>query len=121
MTDGKKQLLFWTPRIIVILFALFVSLFAFDVFDEGRGFWDTTLALAMHLIPTAILLLFLAISWRWEWIGGLLFIAIGVFYVVWTWGRFPWVNYVIIAGIPVLVGVLFLLNWRYRVELKPRT
>jgi len=121
MTKGTRRLLFWMPRVICILFAVFVSLFAFDVFEEGYGFWETILALLMHLIPTAILLLVLAVSWRWEWIGGLLFVAIGVFYVVWTWGRFPWMNYVILAGIPLLVGVLFLLNWRYRAELKTRT
>ena len=82
MTNGRKKLLFWTPRIICIVFALFTSVFAFDVFSEGRGFWETILALVMHLVPTAVILLVLAISWRWEWIGGLLFIALGGFYVV---------------------------------------
>ena len=118
MRAAAKRLLYWTPRIITILFALFVSLFAMDVFNEGRGLWETVAALAVHLIPTALLLLIHAISWRWEWIGGLLFIALGVFYVISTWGRFPWVTYLVMAGIPVLVGLLFLLNWRYRAELK---
>ena len=120
MTRLSMRLLFWTPRVITILFALFVSLFAMDVFNEGRGLWETVAILAVHLIPTALLLLILAISWRWEWIGGLLFIALGVFYVIWTWGRFPWVTYLVMAGIPVLVGLLFLLNWRYRAELKSK-
>src|SRR5262249_53398337 len=71
MKTTSKRLLFWTPRVLCLLFAAFISLFALDVFGESRGFWQTALALAMHLIPTFILLAVLALSWRWEWIGGL--------------------------------------------------
>ena len=41
MIRPSKQLLFWTPRILGILFALFLSMFALDVFGEGYGFWGT--------------------------------------------------------------------------------
>ena len=64
MNTPTKRLLFWTPRIICLLFAAFISLFALDVFEENHGFWNTLLALSLHLIPTAILLLILATSWR---------------------------------------------------------
>jgi hypothetical protein len=40
-----KRILLWTPRVLSLLFALFVSLFALDVFGQGYGFWQTTLAL----------------------------------------------------------------------------
>jgi hypothetical protein len=93
-------------------------MFALDVFGEGYGFWKTILALLMHLIPTGIILIVLAISWRWEWVGGILFPALGVLYLVWSWGRFPWSVYVVMSGSLVLVGVLFLLNWVYRRELR---
>jgi hypothetical protein len=33
--------------ILCILFAVFLSLFALDVFDEHLGFWKTLLALAV--------------------------------------------------------------------------
>ena len=66
-----KPLLFWTPRVLCLLFAVFLSLFALDVFNEGYGFWKTILALFMHLVPTSIVLAVLAISWRWEWAGAL--------------------------------------------------
>ena len=51
MTTIARTLVFWTPRFFGVLFALFISMFALDVFGEGRGFWETTLALLMHLIP----------------------------------------------------------------------
>lgn len=105
------RLLFWTPRILCLLFAGFISMFALDVFQENHGFWSTAIALLMHLIPTGILLIILAASWRWEWIGGLVFPALGAFYIIAFWGRFPWQTYLIIAGPLVLVGVLFLLGW----------
>jgi len=47
---------------LCLLFAAFISLLALDVFDGHQGFWQTALALTMHLIPTGILLTILAVS-----------------------------------------------------------
>jgi hypothetical protein len=113
-----KRLVFWMPRILCVLFAVFVSLFALDVFGEGYDFWETIVALVMHLIPTGIILISLAIAWRWEWIGAILFLALGVGYVIMAWGKFEWTTYLLIAGPLFLVGVLFLVNWFCRVELQ---
>ena len=118
MKRPVKRLLFWAPRILCILFAVFVSLFALDVVGEGYGLWGTILALLMHLIPTGVILIVLAISWRWEWVGGVLFIALGVLYLVLAWGRLHWSAYLVISGPLFLVGVLFLINWLYRAELR---
>jgi len=118
MTRPVKRLLFWTPRILCILFVVFVSLFALDVFGEGYGFWGTMLALLMHLIPTGVILIVLAISWRWEWVGGILFTALGALYLVMFWGRFHWSAYLLISGPLFLVGVLFLISWLYRAALR---
>ena len=118
MKQLMKRLLFWTPRVLGILFAAFISIFALDVFGEGFGFWKTILALLMHLIPTGIILIALAMSWRWEWVGGIVFPALGVLYLFMFWGRFPWSVYLVMSGPLVLVGVLFLLNWVYRQELR---
>jgi hypothetical protein len=77
------------------------------------------LALFMRLIPIFVLLCALAISWRWEWAGAILFFALGVLYVVIFWDPSRWRAYLIISGPLVLIGVLFLLNWRYRAESRP--
>jgi hypothetical protein len=67
-------MLFWKPRIAGILFVLFISIFALDVFDAGYGFWETLLALFMHLLPSIALAIAVALAWRrWEWIGAVLF------------------------------------------------
>lgn len=119
MNSTIKRVLFWGPRILCILFAVFVSLFALDVFSEGWGFWQTILALVMHLVPTYVVVFALVIAWRWEWVGALLFTGLGVFYLVGTWRRFPWITHLAIAGPLFLVGVLFGVSRVYRAE--PRT
>lgn len=120
MDASVKWILFWAPRILCILFALFLSLFAGDVFREGYGFWKTILALLVHLVPTFVVILALVVGWRWEWIGAILFLAFAIFYWVWNWGRFPFLTYLIISGPLFLAGVLFLINWMYRAELRTR-
>ena len=114
-----KRLVFWAPRILCLLFAIFISLFALDVFGEGLGFWKTLLALVVHLIPTWILLIVLAVSWRREWIGAILFTALAVLYIVFFRGRFVWYVYLIMSGPLLLLGGLFLLSWNYRKEVRP--
>ena len=111
MKTPLTRLLFWTPRILCLLFAGFISLFAADVFGEGNGFWRTILALFMHLIPTWIVLIVLAIAWRRGWVGAILFVLLGAVYLVHFWGRFPWTAYLVISGPLFLIGILFSLDW----------
>jgi hypothetical protein len=121
MKTTTKAVLFWAPRILCLLFAVFISTFALDVFEGHHGFWNTTLALLMHLIPTGILLIILAVSWRWEWVGVVVFPALGALYIVAFWGRFHWSVYVILSGSLFLLGALFLLSWRQRAALHAKT
>ena len=118
MKSPLKQMLFWTPRILCLLFAVFISLFAADVFSEGYGIRKTVLALLVHLIPTWVILIVLAVSWRREWVGGILFTALGALYLIQFWGRFHWSAYLCISGPLFIIGVLFFLNWRCRRELR---
>lgn len=119
MQTRAHGVLFWAPRVLGILVALFLSLFALDVFAEGRGVLGTILALLIHLIPVYIIVIALVLAWRWEWLGAILFTGLAALYVAWTWGRFPWLNYVAIAGPILLVGVLFLFGWLARVRARP--
>jgi len=114
-----KKLLYWAPRTICIVFTVLISFFAIDVFGESKGIWETILALLMHLIPTFILVVILVITWRREWIGGILFIALGFLYIINMWGQFPLMTYIVVAGPLIITGILFLLNWKYREDLRP--
>ncbi len=114
MSTLADKLVYWAPRVLSILFALFISLFALDVFSETRGFWETTGALLMHLIPTFFILIVLFVSWRREWIAAILYAALAVLYVVGMWGKFPLATYLAIAGPLVLTAALFMLSWHQR-------
>jgi hypothetical protein len=75
----------------------------------------------MHLIPVYALLIAVAIGWRWERAGALLFAGFGICYLVTSWGPFPLVANLIgawpIAGPPLLIALLFLLDWLYKPKL----
>jgi hypothetical protein len=113
-TRGLARLLYWAPRVLSLLFAGFISLFALDVFGAGYGFWGTLLALAMHLIPTAFILVVAALAWRWEWIGALAFLGMAVWYLRMTWGQEQWGADLLIAGPLFVLAILYFVSWRWR-------
>lgn len=113
MHKGYK-IIYWMPRILGIVFAAFISLFAFDVFGEHGAGWEVIAGFLIHLIPTFILCLFLGLAWKWEWIGALMFFIFGAYYLVMTRLRFDWVTYLVISGPMFLISILFLINWLWR-------
>jgi hypothetical protein len=110
-----KRLLYWTPRLVCILYIVFVSLFALDVVNEHLPFPRVIGALAMHLIPTAIMTVLLILSWRWEWVGGVGFVALALLYIEMMGGLSR--AYPIIFGPALLIGILFLVNWMSRLRM----
>lgn len=116
MTHFAARLLYWSPRILGIAFALFLSIFALDVFDEAHGFWPTALALCIHLIPTAVIAAVLVLAWRWEWAGAGLFSLAAALY---AWTVLPrHVDWAVTLGLPLLIiAALFLANWVERAKL----
>ena len=118
MTSGPKRILFWAPRLLTLAFAMFLALFALDVFSEGYTGWRLPLALIIHLIPAAIVAAVLVLAWRWEWVGTLLFAGLGIFYMHNTLRHPDWI--LVISGPLFLIAALFLINWLKRAELHPR-
>jgi hypothetical protein len=121
MANFSKRMLFWTPRILSILFIAFVSLFALDVFDGKQSFWQTILAFAIHQIPVFVMIAILILAWRWEWIGAVLYSALGLLYIVWALfiqthmpSQVILFSILIIDGPVFLIACLFLANWRKR-------
>lgn len=80
---GKvNRWIYWTPRILSILFLAFLAMLSLDIFGNGYGFWGTVLGLFMHNIPVLILLIVLLISWKYEIVGGIAFIIAGLLYIL---------------------------------------
>lgn len=93
-----NKFLYWTPRILTILFILFLGLFALDAFEGDKSLIKKSGAFIIHLIPNLILILILILAWKREWIGTIAFILVGIAYIVMFWGKFPVVTYLAIAG-----------------------
>jgi len=118
MNEPPRLLLFWVPRVLTILFALFLGVFALDVFGESLGFLGTAAAFLIHLIPAFLILIVLAVAWRWEWVGAAAYFFLSVMYLVLAWGRVHWSAYLAISAPLFVLGVLFLLGWLYRARLR---
>ena len=103
----NKKLIHWLPRVLGILFALFISIFALDAFGEGIPFTKAVVGFLIHLLPTYIVIAVLLIAWKWEWVGGILFIFAGFFYIFGA-NNMHWSAYLLIAGPPILIGCLFI-------------
>lgn len=114
-------ILHWLPRILCILAILFISLFAADSFTPGLTILEQLAAFFMHLIPSFVLVAFLLVAWKWERIGGIIFIALGlgfspvVFMMNFNRNHSIGISLGIILAITfpfILVGILFLLSYR---------
>ncbi|MGZ4962035.1 MAG: DUF7670 domain-containing protein [Limisphaerales bacterium] len=116
LTQKSGRFLQWVPRMLGVLIVLFIGMFALDAFDGQHGFWQSLVPFLIHLIPSAILLIILVICWRWP-MAGLLYIALGVLYVVRFSGRFPITTCAIVAGPPIICGTLFIMQFLARRKL----
>jgi len=111
------KVFYWLPRVICILAILFVSLFAADAFTPELTLWQQLGAFIVHLIPSFILLALLIVAWKWEYIGGIIFMIIGlgfspiVFMHNYKMNHSIWMSLGIILSITipfVIVGILFI-------------
>jgi hypothetical protein len=118
MSRPAASLLYWSPRVLTIAFAIFLSLFALDVFNENLGLWHILGALSIHLIPAALVGAVLVVAWRHEWVGGVTFALAAGFY---GWNVMPrHVDWALTIAVPLLaIAVLFLVNWIERAKLRP--
>ncbi|MGE0078988.1 MAG: hypothetical protein AB7S48_14100 [Bacteroidales bacterium] len=121
------KLVHWSPRILCIIAILFISMFALDAFEDNTTIWQKIGAFAIHLIPSYILTALLIVAWKWERIGGIFFIAIGLgfmpFIIMHNYAMNQsvlWTSIIVLSiNIPfVIVGILFLIS--HHLKLKNR-
>ena len=118
MNKKIHPFIYWTPRVLGILFVLFLMLFSLDVFDMGLTAGQIAIGLFMHNIPALILAVILWIAWKYEIVGGIVFILADLTYMALsaTRGTFdPWFMALatsLILTVPaLLIGILFLVGW----------
>ena len=104
-----KRPLYWLPRALGIAFIVFMSLFTLDAFLGENPLSYKMLAFLIHLIPAFILTALLLVAWKWQLVGGILYIIAGLIYLIFT-GGMPLAVYAIICGPAFLIGILFISN-----------
>lgn len=106
MSNGKW--LTYAARTIHIAGLMFISLFALDV-AEGQPLAEIVLGLIIHLIPSLVLLAFLAIAWFQPAAGGVLLLIAGgsVFFALSN----PILVNLMLGGPFILAGLLYLGGW----------
>jgi membrane glycosyltransferase len=104
--SGGKKFLYWAPRVLSIIMVCFISLFAFDVFDQDYTAGELAVALFMHLLPTILGVICIVIAWKMERLGGWLFVALGVAYLF--IGSFELATILVVTLPLVIIGALFL-------------
>jgi len=98
-----KKVVTWTPRILAVLYIIFVSIFAFD---ESRF----TLPWFVHLMPTLILTLIVIFTWRKPLTAAIIFFILGFGFTLIFKTYTNWLIFLVISLPLILIGILFLLE-----------
>ncbi len=102
----KINYLYWTPRLLAILFTVFLYMFVLEVFAEGFNINNFLLS----LIPGTIILLLTVLAWRKERLGGILFIILALLYLLIGFGRVSYTAITFMSGTSLFIGILFMLD-----------
>ena len=112
----KDKILFFVPRILMIVYIIFISMFAFDVFNENQMFLESLIELCIQLIPSIMLSIILWYAWNNQKNGGFLLIGVGVIFTLFFELYTNFTTFLML-GVPIFIsGILFLLNYQLKNE-----
>jgi hypothetical protein len=100
----RKKILFWTPRILSALLALFFLSFTLEAFTPGFD-WQDGLS---HLIIGILVIGITVFAWKKPRVGGLFFILLGGVFLFLI--RKNTAAFWITGLVPIVTGLLFYLS-----------
>jgi hypothetical protein len=103
---AKKYL--WLPAGLGILYILFLSMFALDAFSGDASLTEEILGFFIHLIPSLVVLVALAISWKKPVVGGALFILLCAVFTLFFRTYESMLNFLVISFPLAVIGILFI-------------
>jgi len=111
MKRNVKKIIYWTPRIIILILVAFFFVFALlSGAEEYGGGLRGILMNSPNALPWLVLFFIVWIAWKWEKIGGWLFILIAIIFTFF-FDAYESLVMVFILIIPLwLVGILFLIS-----------
>ena len=106
-----KKVLFWLPRILAIIFILFISLFSLDSFSTSDPFWKELIGFLIHLVPIYLLIGLLILSWKYKRIGGILYVVLAIIFTIF-FDTYEHIFSFLFISLPVLIiGLLFIYSY----------
>jgi len=114
-----RKRLYWAGLIVGLAGAVLLTLFIFAT-SEGRFSWYSVPTVIIFVLP---FLAMVAVAWKWPLIGGILLIAVGLFWPVWRLTTIPPTSQPMplatlalvilpVSLLPLASGILFLLSRR---------
>lgn len=108
-SPATTKRLMWIPRVLSIVFVLFLSLFALDAFSGSAPFLEKLGGFLIHLAPTFVLLAIVVLSWRYPVFGGVALIVAGAVFAFSFDTRMDPVAFLTISLPPIVVGAMFII------------
>jgi hypothetical protein len=98
--------------ILGVLYAVALLVFAADVFNNEQNIAQTFYDLLLHLIPTAVILLIVVVAYNRSLIGAIIFLVLGLMYIITGWANLHWTAHVLIAGPLLVLSALYITAWK---------
>jgi hypothetical protein len=95
-----------------VLYAVALLIFAADVFNHEQNIAQTFYDLLLHLLPTAVILLIVFVAYNRPLIGAIIYLVLGLMYIITGWARMHWSAHVLIAGPLLLLSALYITAWK---------
>ena len=92
-----------------VLYAVTLLIFAADVFNHEQNITQTFYDLLLHLIPTAVVLFIVVVAFNRPLIGTIIFLVLGLMYIITGWTSMHWTAHVLIAGPLLAMSFLYLI------------
>ena len=108
----KKNKWHLAATILGVLYAVALLVFAADVFNDEQNITQTFYDLLLHLIPTAVILLIVVVAYNRSLIGAIIFLVLGLMYIITGWANLHWTAHVLIAGPLLVLSALYITAWK---------
>jgi hypothetical protein len=109
---SKKNKWLLVARTLGVLYGVSLLIFAADVFNHEQNIAQTFYDLLLHLLPTAVVLFIVVVAYNRPLIGAIVFLVLGVMYIITSWASMHWTAHVLIAGPLILLSALYITYWK---------
>jgi hypothetical protein len=95
-----------------VLYAVALLIFAADVFNHEQNIAQTFYDILQHLLPTAVVFIIVVVAYNRPLIGAIIYLVLGLMYIITGWASMHWTAHVLIAGPLLLLSALYITAWK---------